>query len=77
MMKLNHSFEGNTEGKAAIFGLLHTAGIKLPGSPGSPLLRVLQRLGHLLGNGGRSFSREDEIPSWWTSRSRGADPSDN
>jgi hypothetical protein len=71
-----NSFEGNTQGKAAVFGLLHTAGIKLPGSPGSPLLRTLQRLGHLLG-AGRSFSRENEIPAWWTSRSRGADPTDN
>jgi hypothetical protein len=69
------SFEGNTQGKAAVFGLLHTAGLKLPGSPGSSLLRLLQRVGHLMGNG-RSFSKENEIPAWWTSKSRGADSTD-
>lgn len=68
--------EGNTEGKAAVFGLLHTAGIRLPGSPGSTRLRLFQRIGHLFGNSGRSFSQEEDIPSWWKSKSRGADPND-
>lgn len=69
-------FEGNTAGKAAVFGLLHTAGLKLPAVPGSRYFRVLQRLGHVLKNGGRSFSEEEDIPSWWASKSRGADPTD-
>ncbi len=68
--------EGNTQGKAAVFGLLHTAGIKIPGSPGSTLLRLIQRFGHLSGNSGRSFSFEEDIPAWWKSKSRGADPTD-
>jgi hypothetical protein len=68
--------EGNTEGKAAVFGLLHTAGIKIPGSPGSTVLRIIQRFGHLSGNSGRSFSVEEDIPAWWKSKSRGADPTD-
>lgn len=71
------SFEGNTQGKAAIFGLLHGAGLNLPGSPGSLLLRVAQRFGHMTGSVGRAFSTEEEIPPWWTSKSRGADLSDN
>lgn len=74
---LRGRFEGNTEGKAAVFGLFHTAGLKLPAGPGNPFLRFLQRLGHTLDNGGRSFSREEDIPSWWTSKSRGADPTDS
>lgn len=65
--------EGNTEGKAAVFGMLHTAGLKLSASPGDKVFGVLQRLGHFAGNMGRSWSREDEIPKWWTSTSRGAD----
>mmetsp|Transcript_23583 Transcript_23583/g.49117 ORF Transcript_23583/g.49117 Transcript_23583/m.49117 type:complete len:275 (+) Transcript_23583:27-851(+) len=69
--------EGNTAGKAAVFGLLHTAGLKLPGAPGSLALRIQQRLGHFLGQGGRSFSREDDIPRWWKSKSRGADVTDD
>jgi hypothetical protein len=64
--------EGNTQGKAAVFGLLHTAGVKIGAAPGSALLRFQQRLGHVLGFG-RSFSREEDIPAWWTDSSRGAD----
>lgn len=70
------SFEGNTEGKAGFFGLFHGAGLNLPGNPGSLFLRVTQRLGHLSGNNGRAFSKEEDIPSWWTSKSRGADLND-
>jgi hypothetical protein len=55
------SFEGNTQGKAAVFGLLSVA----------------QRFGHIIGTVGRAFSKEEEIPSWWTSKSRGAELSDN
>jgi hypothetical protein len=71
------SFEGNTQGKAAVFGLLHGAGLNLPGSPGSLFLSVAQRFGHIIGTVGRAFSKEEEIPSWWTSKSRGAELSDN
>lgn len=69
-------FEGNTQGKAAVFGLLHTAGLKIPGGPGNMLFTLIQRLGHLSGNQGRSWSKEDEIPNWWTSKARGADGTD-
>lgn len=68
--------EGNTEGKAAIFGMLHTAGIKLSANPGDKIFALIQRLGHLAGNLGRSWSREEEIPKWWISKSRGADATD-
>ncbi|GMH49308.1 hypothetical protein TrRE_jg2652 [Triparma retinervis] len=69
--------EGNTAGKGAVFGLLHTAGLKIPGSPGSAVLRIQQRLGHFLNQGGRSYSRDEDIPTWWKSKSRGADLTDD
>lgn len=68
--------EGNTEGKAAVFGMLHTAGLKLNANPGDKVFGLIQRIGHLVGNMGRSWSREDEIPKWWVSKSRGADATD-
>mmetsp|Transcript_13367 Transcript_13367/g.15749 ORF Transcript_13367/g.15749 Transcript_13367/m.15749 type:complete len:262 (+) Transcript_13367:74-859(+) len=68
--------EGNTEGKSAVFGALHTAGMKIPATPGDKVFAFLQRLGHLSGKMGRSWSREKEIPEWWISKSRGADATD-
>mmetsp|Transcript_3823 Transcript_3823/g.5646 ORF Transcript_3823/g.5646 Transcript_3823/m.5646 type:complete len:259 (+) Transcript_3823:42-818(+) len=65
--------EGNTEGKAAVFGMLHTAGLKLSASPGDKTFAFIQRVGHFVGGLGRSWSKEEEIPAWWTSTSRGAD----
>lgn len=70
-------FEGNTQGKAAVFGMLHTAGLKLSASPGDKVFAFIQRLADFSGKAGRSMSREGDIPNWWTSKSRGADPSDN
>ena len=69
-------FEGNTEGKAAVFGLLYTAGINLSANPGDKVFSLIQRIGHLAGNLGRSWSREEDIPDWWKSKSRGADATD-
>eukprot|EP00586_Coscinodiscus_wailesii_P007360 CAMPEP_0172491244 /NCGR_PEP_ID=MMETSP1066-20121228/21977_1 /TAXON_ID=671091 /ORGANISM="Coscinodiscus wailesii, Strain CCMP2513" /LENGTH=247 /DNA_ID=CAMNT_0013260183 /DNA_START=102 /DNA_END=845 /DNA_ORIENTATION=+ len=66
--------EGNTQGKGAIYGLLHVAGLKLSASPGDTVFALIQRLVHALGiGGGRFWSREEDIPSWWVSKSRGAD----
>jgi len=65
--------EGNTQGKAAVFGLLHTAGLKLSASPGDSFFAFIQRIGHFVGGQGRSWSEEEELPSWWTDSSRGAD----
>merc|ERR1712232_263534 len=56
-------FEGNTKGKAAVFGLLHTAGLKIPAKPGDLGFALVQRLGHLAGGLGRSWSREEDIPN--------------
>jgi hypothetical protein len=68
--------EGTTEGKAAVFGLLHGAGLKIPANVGSSILRAIQRLGHLDPKNGRSWSKPEDIPAWWKSRGRGADPTD-
>ncbi len=68
--------EGNTQGKAAVFGMLHTAGLKLNASPGDKVFQFIQRLGHAAGNVGRSWSKEEDIPEWFTSKSRGADGTD-
>ena len=65
--------EGNTQGKAAIFGMLHTAGLKIPASPGDKVFAFIQRAGHVAGGLGRSWSRKADIPKWWTSKSKGAD----
>lgn len=70
-------FEGNTQGKAAVFGLLHTAGLKLSASPGDAVFGAIQRIGHFLGGRGRSWSKEEDIPKWWVSNSRGADGTDD
>jgi len=69
-------FEGNTQGKAAVFGLLHTAGLKLNANPGDAVFGLIQRIGHFLGGRGRSWSKEEDIPEWWSSKSRGADDTD-
>mmetsp|Transcript_21396 Transcript_21396/g.32722 ORF Transcript_21396/g.32722 Transcript_21396/m.32722 type:complete len:255 (+) Transcript_21396:540-1304(+) len=69
-------FEGNTQGKAAVFGLLHTAGLKLNAQPGNASFSIIQRLGHFFGGRGRSWSKEEDIPSWWKSESKGADSTD-
>lgn len=71
-------FEGTTQGAGAVFGLLKGAGLDGTGSvsPGDPLLRLQQRFFHALGGFGRNWSVEDEIPAWWKSKARGADPND-
>jgi hypothetical protein len=70
-------FEGNVGGVGAVFGLLKGAGVNISGaSVGNPVFRAVQRLGHAIGGLGRNWSVEEEIPSWWKSKSRGADPTD-
>merc|ERR1712028_175381 len=62
--------EGNTQGQAAVFGMLHTAGVKLPKN--LSVLAFFQKLGHVQGNTGRAWSKKALIPKWWKSESRGA-----
>lgn len=71
-------FEGNTKGSGAVFGLLAGAGLQLPAAVGDNALMLQQRLNTdiLKGVFGKTWSSEDEIPSWWKSKARGADPND-
>jgi hypothetical protein len=69
-------FEGNTKGKVAVFGLLETAGISLDNSVGNPWLAALQRFNRFLGTPAQVFSKDEDIPSWWKSSARGAEPND-
>jgi hypothetical protein len=67
--------EGNTQGKAAVFGLLHAAGMRLSASPGDVVFSLIQRVSHSFGteNAGRIWSRPEDIPKWWVSPSKGAE----
>uniref|UniRef100_A0A7S4QLJ5 Uncharacterized protein n=1 Tax=Ditylum brightwellii TaxID=49249 RepID=A0A7S4QLJ5_9STRA len=70
-------FEGNTSGQGAVFGLLGTGGVSLPDpSPGNVLLMLNQRFIAPLISAGKAFSDEKDIPSWWKSKSRGAEKND-
>ncbi len=70
-------FEGNTKGTGAIFGLLVGAGVQAGSAQvGDTMLRFQQRLFHALGTLGRNWSVEEDIPDWWKSKARGADPND-
>ncbi|KAL3823321.1 hypothetical protein ACHAXA_010456 [Cyclostephanos tholiformis] len=70
-------FEGNTRGAGAIFGLLSGAGVDIGNaSVGDLKLRLQQRLIDAIGGFGSLWSKDDDIPSWWKSRAKGADPTD-
>ena len=70
-------FEGTTKGAGAIFGLIAGAGADLPTpSVGSPLLMLQQKIVQALGVAGKQWSDEQDIPAWWKSKARGADPND-
>jgi hypothetical protein len=70
-------FEGTTKGAGAIFGLLVGAGLDSGNaSVGDGMLRFQQRLFHVIGGFGRNWSLEEDIPKWWKSKARGADPND-
>lgn len=69
-------WEGTTMGSGAIFGLLVGGGVSAGSGIGDSLLRFQQRLFHAIGGFGRNWSVEEEIPDWWKSKARGADPND-
>lgn len=70
-------FEGNTKGAGAIYGLLAGAGVDMGNaSVGDVKLRLQQRLITLLTGFGRPWSVDADIPLWWKSKAKGADPND-
>ena len=71
-------FEGNTKGTGAVFGLLAGAGLGIlaTGNVGNPVFLGIQKLGAALGIGGKAWSEDEDLPAWWKSSARGADPTD-
>lgn len=69
-------WEGTTQGGGAVFGLLAGGGLSVTPKVGDPFFRLQQRLSNAIDGLGRSWSVEEEIPSWWKSKARGADPND-
>lgn len=70
-------FEGNTKGAGAVFGLLVGAGVDSgPASVGLPTLMLQQKIVQRLGIFGKQWSDDVDVPSWWKSKARGADPND-
>mmetsp|Transcript_1393 Transcript_1393/g.1866 ORF Transcript_1393/g.1866 Transcript_1393/m.1866 type:complete len:261 (+) Transcript_1393:166-948(+) len=70
-------FEGTTKGAGAVLGLLVAVGVD-PGnaSVGDLFLRLQQRFLNSIEGFGRNWSVEADIPDWWKSKARGADPND-
>ena len=71
-------FEGNTKGAGAVFGLLFGAGLENPTQVGDRALMLQQRLNtDVLGGAlGKVWSKEEDVPAWWKSQAKGADPTD-
>ena len=67
-------FTGDTTGgKGAVFAHFHVMGEDLDGNPGSLSMRFRQWLGNMLPDVPNSFSKPEEIPSWWTDKRMGAE----
>jgi hypothetical protein len=69
-------FEGNTKGKVAVFGLLETAGISLNNNIGDPILIFQQKFNRFLNAPLQVFSKDEDVPSWWKSKAKGAEFND-
>ena len=69
-------FEGNTNGKVAVFGLLETAGVSLDNNIGNPILIFQQKLNRFFNGPGQIYSKEEDVPSWWKSKAIGAEKND-
>jgi hypothetical protein len=73
---LDH-FKGNTKRAGAIYGLLSGAEVDMGNaSVGDVKLRLQQRLINAIGSFGSPWSKDADIPSWWKSKAKGADPND-
>ncbi len=66
-------FEGNTKGRVAVFGLLQSAGLPLPSDSQLPLFQKIIRF---FNTPTQAYSKQEDIPGWWKSQARGADPND-
>ena len=60
-----------------MFGLLAFAGIPVGGAVGDVSLMIQQKANMAFGGAlGKAWSFEWDIPKWWKSKARGADPND-
>ena len=67
-------FTGDTTGgRGAIFGAYAVMGEELPSDPGNLPLVLLQKLSEFLPGVPKSYSRDEDLPAWWTDRRRGAE----
>ena len=69
-------FEGNTNGKVAVFGLFETAGVSLDNNIGNQILIFQQKLTRFANGKGQIYSKEEDVPSWWKSKAVGAEKND-
>ena len=69
-------FEGSTKGLGAVYGLLFGAGLAPPAQVGDLSLMLQQRLVTDVLGVGRAWSKDEDLPSWWKSQAKGADPTD-
>ena len=69
-------WEGTTKGNGAILGLLVGAGLNGGGAVGDKFFILTQKFIQKIGIFGKSWSVDEEIPSWWKSKARGADSND-
>jgi len=68
-------FTGDTTGgRGAVFGMYAVMGEEYDDSIGSPLMVFLQWLSNVLPEGTfpRSFSKREDLPSWWTDERMGS-----
>lgn len=66
-----------TNGIGLTFGILETLGLSLPSAVGDPRLRLIQAVNGPLEASGmtpKAVSAPKDIPTWWESSKRGADP---
>ena len=66
-------FEGNTNGKVAVFGLLESAGLPLDNGVGDPILIFQQKLNRWLNGPAQVFSKPEDVPRWWKNGAVGAE----
>jgi hypothetical protein len=69
--------QATTDGAGLSFGILKTLGLNLSYGPGDISLRLIQAInGPLVAQGiaPKAVSDPNDIPSWWKSSKRGADP---
>lgn len=69
--------KATTDGAGLSFGILSSLGLSLPSATGDPRLRLVQGFASLVQGTGllpKAVSAPEEVPLWWKSDKRGADP---